>query len=179
MTVHNAHRLCGVNSYTIAILSARYAEILNCEVWVWVSWLLKELLEWNFTLSWRNVLHLNLYANFSIKHIFQNVAILTFFSFVQRSNFQRELSSCSCNTQQPCGLRSCCEVKRFWFKFLLEPDRAIPWTLLLCIQGGVTSIEVLLFPENANSVFATLVLLTGMGAIQAENVSPELCLRLL
>lgn len=30
-------------------------------------------------LSWRNVLHLNLYANFSIKHTFQNVAILTFF----------------------------------------------------------------------------------------------------
>ena len=34
------------------------------------------------------------------------------------------------------------------------------------MQGGVPSMEIFLFPESANSLFATLVLLTGISTTE-------------
>ena len=47
---------------------------------------------------------------------------------------------------------------------------------LLCIQNGVPSIEVILFPETGNSVFANFVFVKGVGTIQAGNVQVSLSL---
>lgn len=89
--------------------------------------------------------------------------------FLQRSNLQWELDSDSQNSQQCHGLRCCHKVRyrRFCFKFS-------PWTRqnnvlnrIALHAGGVPSMEVFLFPESANSLFATLVLLTGIGTTEA------------
>lgn len=59
--------------------------------------------------------------------------------------------------------------KKFWLKFLFGTRQGSNFNLITLHPKRSASIEVILFPEAGNSVFANFVFVKGAGTIQAGN----------